>query len=166
MAIITRIEYLPLMIIQDTPLFGVYKFLESCLNNTFIEKDCKQNKRVDLGHGIFAISQYYILKPFSQAFFETHRKYIDFQFTIKGNESFAIGNSRDFHIQHEYDANKDLITYHTQNQYHEIFSSQGDLCIFFPYDVHAGGLDSHKFNSHEVYKVVVKVPSVLVNLSL
>lgn len=158
MAIITNIEDLHSLITQDMPLFCVYEFLKSCLNNSFSEMDYKNNKKIDLEHGIFAILQHYMLKPFEQAFFETHKKYVDFQFTVHGNECFAIGDFRDFKIRNEYNHEKDLTTYHTCNQSHNIFSSRGCLCVFFPYDVHAGGLDAQKFQIHEVYKVVVKVP--------
>ncbi|RDU67093.1 YhcH/YjgK/YiaL family protein [Helicobacter didelphidarum] len=165
MAIVTTLENFKGALLQKDPLHGVYNFLQSCMDGQYDKKSFKTNKHIDLSNGIFAILQTYSLKPFKQAFFETHKKYIDFQLTIKHNECFMIGDCKNFTIQNSYDASKDLIVYKAQ-KCNKILSYPSCLCIFFPNDVHAGGLNDKAFQYKKVYKVVVKVPVEIIKISL
>lgn len=61
--------------------------------------------------GIRAIEQSYYLKPAKNAFFETHRVYLDFQLVISGYEYMCIGNKDTFDIKIPYDETRDLIVY-------------------------------------------------------
>lgn len=142
----------------DSNIQKVCEFLESCLSGAYKKGDFKAQKRVELGNGIFAILQTYALKPKSKAFFETHRKYVDFQLTIKGAECFVVGDFRHFKIKQNYDINKDLIIYKADLGAQKIISFGANLCIFMPCDVHAGGLKHKEIKNKNVYKVVVKFP--------
>lgn len=174
MAIIGNFYMLKDSINRNKNLLKVSDFLESCLDfDNFKEKksDYKENKRIDLGDGIFAILQTYTLKSKKKAFFETHRKYVDFQLTISGYECFLVGDSGDFKIKKEYDSKRDLVVYKSGGMAHRIYSAAKNLCIFMPNDVHAGGLKGDKFcsnftDSKKVYKIVVKIPIELINLTI
>ena len=61
--------------------------------------------------GIRAIEQSYYLKPMKNAFFETHRVYLDFQLVISGYEYMCIGDKDTFDIKIPYDESRDLIVY-------------------------------------------------------
>lgn len=135
--------------------------------------------------GIRAIEQSYTLKSPQKAFFETHRKYVDFQLIVQGYEYMQIGDKSDFKIFAPYDESRDLIIYEniipsdnenrfTNSTKHpsseslgmplrtQILMSAGDLAIFFPDDVHAGGLELTPNkpipSTHLVKKSVAKVP--------
>lgn len=121
----------------------------------------------DLGGGVRAIEQTYKLKSSKEAFFETHKKYVDFQLCVAGAEEFLIGFSEDFEILESYNEQKDLVIYHNPTiPPHALFFTSGTLGIFFPQDVHSGGLDSKntnylKWQEHintPLKKSVLKVP--------
>ena len=61
--------------------------------------------------GIRAIEQSYYLKPAKNAFFETHRAYLDFQLVISGYEYMCIGDKDTFDVKIPYDEARDLIVY-------------------------------------------------------
>mgnify|MGYP003370751796 FL=1 len=64
-----------------------------------------------LEYGIRAIEQSYYLKPMKNAFFETHRAYLDFQLVISGYEYMCIGDKDTFDIKIPYNESRDLIVY-------------------------------------------------------
>lgn len=163
MAIIAKLHNFKNLLSHRECLVGLYNFLQSCLDGDYSQKDFEDSKRIDLQNGIFAMLQTYSLKPHTQAFFETHRKYIDFQLTIEGSECFIVGDSKDFAVAKEYDSQRDLIVYKKCNMYQTIVSHRSHMCVFFPYDVHAGGLQHADLNQQKVYKVVAKVPLSLLD---
>ncbi|MGI0406113.1 YhcH/YjgK/YiaL family protein [Helicobacter himalayensis] len=126
--------------------------------------------RYDLGNGISAIEQTYALKSPKEAFFETHRKYVDLQFCVDGSEYMLIGHRGDFEVLETYDESKDLIVYKNplancafepysaDFPIHRISLHAGILAVFFPDDVHAGGLDSVNSKLNNPKKSVLKVP--------
>lgn len=65
----------------------------------------------DLGQGIRAIEQVYALKDRSEALFETHRAYIDFQLVVQGYECAYMGDYKHYKIKTPYDEKSDLIMY-------------------------------------------------------
>ncbi|STP09522.1 YhcH/YjgK/YiaL family protein [Helicobacter cinaedi] len=64
-----------------------------------------------LEDGIRAIEQSYYLKSAQNAFFETHKAYLDFQLVISGYEYMCIGDKDTFDIKIPYDETRDLIVY-------------------------------------------------------
>ncbi len=165
MAIIAKLDTCGWLFGQHEALQNLYMLFESCLQGDYKKQDYQKGKRVDLDCGIFAMLQTYKLKPYKKAFFETHKQYVDLQLTISGNECFMIGDSRDFIVTNPYNAEKDLVIYQTQKFAHRIITNSAYLCVFFPNDVHAGGLQHKSIVVNRVYKVVAKVPRTLLNIS-
>lgn len=64
-----------------------------------------------LEYGIRAIEQSYYLKSAQNAFFETHKAYLDFQLVISGYEYMCIGDKDTFDIKIPYNESRDLIVY-------------------------------------------------------
>lgn len=122
---------------------------------------CARDSRVevsyDLGGGIRAIEQTYALKPHTEAFYESHKAFVDFQLCVAGAEYFEVGHIADFTPLTSYDESKDLITYRKGAIVpHQLYFYSGILGVFFPEDVHAGGLGSQELPQPQ--KVVLKVP--------
>lgn len=143
-----------------------------------------------LTQGVRAIEQSYYLKSACNAFFETHRAFIDFQLVVEGYEYMLIGDKSTFDVQIPYDESKDLIVYNNllMDSHQEssalkytlpmneslntpyrtsLLLSSGDLAIFFPDDAHAGGLELTPNaipSAHSIKKSVLKVPVVLLGL--
>ena len=166
-------------------LKDVFVYLQECAKPSSVrsrilalgaqgEQDSRQDFRIevryDLGNGISAIEQTYALKSPQEAFFETHRKYVDLQFCVDGREYMLIGYRGDFEVLEPYDEAKDLIVYKNPlvdcalEPYsadflmHRISLHAGILAVFFPDDVHAGGLDSINSKLTSPKKSVLKVP--------
>lgn len=64
-----------------------------------------------LEYGIRAIEQSYYLKSAQNAFFETHKAYLDFQLVISGYEYMCIGDKDTFDVKIPYNESRDLIVY-------------------------------------------------------
>lgn len=149
------------------------------INNRICNINSACESIVYLDNGIRAIEQGYYLKSPQNAFFETHRKFVDLQLVVCGYEYFSIGDKDEFEIKVPYNEQKDLIVYENIYPHCELIResrefdcksmrtslklSKGYLAIFFPNDVHAGGLelDSKKLKTSPlpfVKKSVLKVP--------
>jgi YhcH/YjgK/YiaL family protein len=91
-------------------------------------------------------------KSESEAITEAHRKYIDIQIPLTGNEAFGwIPVEKCTKIKMDYDNDKDLILF--KNEPTNIIGVEdGDFLIFFPEDGHAPGIGEGK-----IRKVIVKV---------
>lgn len=146
---------------------SVYRRIEA------LALDCSDRieKTYPLGNGIRAIEQAYYLKPYKEAFFESHRKFVDFQLVIKGYEYFCIGDRSAFSIEIPYNESKDLIVYEFQRQISQnpqtsqIYLGAMDLAIFMPEDIHAGGLIYQNTNEKLIVKkTVIKVPVGLIKI--
>lgn len=161
MAIATKFNTCKWLFNGHSSLQTLHNLFNSCLNGDYEKREYQKGMRIELESGIFAMLQTYKLKPYKQAFFETHRKYVDFQLVVYGGECFMIGDSSDFTVMQKYDETKDLIVYEPQKLAHRIIANSSYLCVFFPNDVHAGGLKHRRIAVDDVYKVVAKVPKTL-----
>lgn len=155
-------------------IFKLEKFLKDKeLNLVFnyfkqaIDRDSEINKRifnlsvgsfekVNITDDIFVYEQVYYTKDRQDCFIESHKKYIDFQLVIRGNEQMEYLDIDKLTINNNYDFEKDLITYKLVDHTSKFLLQDNDLAIFFPDDAHIG-LPMYK-ESELVYKIVVKFP--------
>ncbi|WP_394994743.1 YhcH/YjgK/YiaL family protein [uncultured Helicobacter sp.] len=174
MAIIGHLEQFGEFFARHPALAEVREYLtqaltiDSALHRRIIAlQSSAESERVeisyDLGSGVRAIEQTYPLKPRAQAFYESHRAFVDFQLCVAGAECFEVGHIADFTPLAPYDESKDLIIYHAPTMPpHRLFFHSGILGVFFPQDVHAGGLEYEGDCEHAPLfapkKVVLKVP--------
>lgn len=104
------------------------------------------------GEDIFAIVDEYFTKPEEKSDLEAHRKYVDIQFMIKGEEYIQVAPLKDQKISKDI-PEKDLTFYEGEGQ--KIKLSEGHFAIFFQTDAHGPGIQIHQ--SQQVTKVVLKV---------
>lgn len=88
-------------------------------------------------------------------FFESHRKNIDVQFILEGEELIEVDNIQNLNVNFEYDKNMDLIKYDDSSFSSVIKLKKGDIAIFFPDDAHMPGIKINE--SKKIIKTVVKV---------
>ncbi|TLD82125.1 DUF386 family protein [Helicobacter sp. MIT 05-5293] len=191
MAIIGKLSSLESFFAQHSFLNTLHTYLldalkpQSPIHQRIIKLDSPIEVVYPQDLGIRAIEQSYTLKAPQKAFFETHRRYVDFQLIVQGYEYMLLGDRSDFTIHTPYDENRDLVIYEnaipsdSQNRFAnntkhpiseslgtplrtQILMNAGDLAIFFPDDVHAGGLELTPNrptpSAHLVKKSVAKVP--------
>ncbi|MGB7401714.1 MAG: YhcH/YjgK/YiaL family protein [Arcobacter sp.] len=113
-------------------------------------------EKVTITTDIFALEQVFHTKKREECFIESHKKYIDFQLIISGNEQMEYIDIDKLIIDKSYDKKKDLITYNLVDNTSKFLLQKNDLAIFFPDDAHIG-LPLYK-NSELVYKTVIKLP--------
>lgn len=115
-----------------------------------------ESVRVELGGGMFAIDAAYMGKSRPDVFFETHRKYIDVQAVLAGEESMEIADFKRLTLDVPYDAERDLIKYRDYADTSVLRAREGEVAVFFPVDGHM----SHAVTRPVlVRKTVVKVPA-------
>ena len=69
------------------------------------------NQRIDLAGGAFALEQVYLAKARADGFFESHRKYIDVQVVVMGEETLELAEISRLPVKQAYDAERDVIIY-------------------------------------------------------
>jgi YhcH/YjgK/YiaL family protein len=118
-------------------------------------------QRYDINEEIFAIEQVFYTKNREECFIESHKKYIDFQLILSGNELMEHIDIDKLEVDMAYDEKKDLITYKLVDNTSRILLQAQDLAVYFPDDAHIG-LPKYK-ESELVHKTVIKFPIELWN---
>ena len=103
---------------------------------------------------MFMLVNEYSTKEDDLNILEAHRKYIDLQYIISGEEIIKHEILDKQQVHKEYDKENDYILYKSKAKT-EIILSQGMFAIFFPNDLHLPGIASNQ--SQEVKKIVLKV---------
>ena len=110
---------------------------------------------------VYAVVQDYMSKTKSEGKFEAHRKYIDIQYIVEGEELMGVGNINDFSEFAEYDDAKDIVFMNPKVQSMPDFFTlkKGEFVIFMPHDAHMPSIAIENPNPNPSYvkKVVVKV---------
>jgi len=110
-----------------------------------------------LGDEVFAIVQEYTPKNESEGKFEAHKKYIDIQYIIKGEEKMGFGDINNFSESTEYNKEKDIV-FLSQNEIGKpdfVEVKENEFVIFTPQDAHMPSIAANSFEN--VKKTVVKV---------
>jgi YhcH/YjgK/YiaL family protein len=105
------------------------------------------------GENIFALVSEYETKLESEGKLEVHRKYIDVQYVIEGEELMGYAPLYTQEILEPYKEENDIIFYKGEKTYTKV--SAGMFAIFFPTDVHMPGICVGKKSA--VKKLVIKV---------
>lgn len=117
------------------------------------EKDAE--KKVVVNDYFFYSIQSYDTKPADQCKLESHRKYIDIQIMVEGEESMEFVDISKLSIKEEYDEEKDVMFWHIPKRMTKSTLRAGDYIVLYPEDAHRGAA-SIKESSH-VLKLVGKV---------
>jgi len=115
------------------------------------------SEKVELAGGAFAIDQVYESKLRPDAFFESHRKYIDVQVIVEGGEWMEVVDISRLTVSQPYDAERDFIKYADVSGASVLKLEPGYGAVFFPTDGHMPCLRPEG-RAGLVRKTVVKVP--------
>lgn len=113
--------------------------------------------KIEIDDGMYANLQRYQTRVPESGKPEAHRKYIDVQFVVSGEEEMGWCPLHPCLKPFvDYDEEKDLIFYEELDPFSTIALHKGDFAVLFPNDVHrpCGSLYE---NPTDVTKVVVKV---------
>ena len=105
------------------------------------------------GDNIFAQVHKYKTKDISEGKWESHRKYLDIQYMIKGSESFGFVNIDYLEVAEEYNEENDIEFLRGEGDYLQL--NDEEFVIVFPSDAHMPGIAVEE--KEEVMKIVIKV---------
>jgi biofilm protein TabA len=112
--------------------------------------------RQELAGGAYAVEMAYLTKPRADGFFETHRRYVDVQVVVEGDEFMEVAAAGALGLAQPYDAAKDF-TKHTDAAAPSVLRiPAGHAAVFWPEDAHMPSLAVGR--PALVRKTVVKVP--------
>lgn len=107
------------------------------------------------GDSIYALVQKASSRLPQEGKFEAHRKYIDIQCLVSGEEIIGVTPLEKLAIATPYDETKDVAFYAFPSQYDQLVLHPGDFAVLFPEDGHLPLC--HSGGPHELFKVVLKV---------
>jgi len=106
------------------------------------------------GEHFFASVAEYFPKQKEEVRYESHEKYIDIQYVIKGKELMGITTRNKVTVDEAYNEEKD-ITFYTFDGGDYRLATPSNFLIFFPDDMHRPSISAG--DSVLVKKVVIKV---------
>lgn len=106
------------------------------------------------GENLFASIAEYFPKKREEVRYESHQKYIDIQYVIKGAEIMGITTREKVAVDEEYNEEKDIVFYKSESGDYRLATPRNFL-VFFPDDMHRPSVSTG--DSVLVKKVVVKV---------
>jgi biofilm protein TabA len=108
------------------------------------------------GDNVYAMITEAPSKTFEQSAWESHKKYIDIQYVIKGEEKIGVVPLSKATVSKPYDETKDYANYTAEGEYYT--AKPGTFFLFFPNDVHRPNIKVEGYDV--VKKLVIKVSVV------
>ena len=105
------------------------------------------------GEEVFASVTEIVDKPLEETKWESHKKYIDLQYVIRGKEKMGIAPSLNAKVTNSYNLTKDVANYEIEKGYFEIATPK-HFYLFFPSDAHRPNI---KVDEEKVKKLVIKI---------
>ena len=131
------------------------------VNTRICSMNLDQYEKIEITKDIYAIEQSYNTRKSEKSLFESHIKYIDFQFMIAGEEVIEVTHTDLLKVDSEYNEEGDYSLYKPGSSSSKIIMRESDLSIFFSKDGHMPGIQSDKV-TQQVFKTVVKVPEYII----
>jgi YhcH/YjgK/YiaL family protein len=116
-------------------------------------KNLPAGKYLIEGENIFALVSEYKTKSEREGKLEAHRKYIDVQYVIEGEELMGYAPIGLQQILEPYKEENDIVFFKGDKSFTKV--TAGMFAIFFPEDVHMPGISTGKISN--VKKLVIKV---------
>lgn len=112
-------------------------------------------KRVEVNSDFFYSIQSYDTRPAEECKLESHRKYIDIQIMVSGEESVDLIDISRLSLKEEYDGDKDVMFWDVPTRMSKTTLLAGDCIVLYPETAHRGAQNLNGTN--HVLKIVGKV---------
>ena len=106
------------------------------------------------GKHLFVNVQEYYGKAKSEALFESHKKYIDIQYVIEGEEIIGLSSIDKAKVKEQYNEDKDIAFYDSDERKY-LKATPEKFFLFFPDDIHQPSITAG--DSIQIKKIVVKI---------
>ena len=107
------------------------------------------------GENLFYIVDEYETKPVQEGRLEIHRKYLDIQYIVSGEECIGVAPLEGLTEETVYDGKRDLAFYKFEPSMSKLHMKQGMFAIFWPNEPHMPGRSINR--TEMVKKIVVKI---------
>lgn len=97
----------------------------------------------------------YQTRPENDCEFESHKRYVDIQYIVKGEEAVDICDISRLKIKRKYDIERDVTIWNEPQQFSRVTLSENNYLILYPEYAHRGGVLSNQ--ESQVVKVVAKI---------
>lgn len=111
---------------------------------------------IDLDHGVRASVQEYTTQPEAELDFETHEKYFDIHYMVKGEEKIGVCIRDGLVTKIPYSPESDIQFYADPAQFGCVYLREGDYTVVAYEDAHKPHIAAG--NPMPVRKIVLKVP--------
>lgn len=113
-------------------------------------------KKVFVNDGFYYSVLKYMTKPEEEAKLESHRKYVDIQIIVKGEELMDIVDISRLIMKENYNADNDVMFWNVPERMARLTLKAGDYIILYPENAHRGAIKMSEENT-EVLKILGKV---------
>lgn len=113
---------------------------------------------MELDHGVRASVQEYVTQPENELDFETHEKYFDIHYMVKGIEIVGVCIRDGLKNKIPYSDENDIEFYHDPEHYGCVFLREHDYAVVGYEDAHKPHVAAGK--PMAVRKIVIKVPVI------
>ena len=108
--------------------------------------------RYELDGGAYYIAQECNLRERESAKFESHKRYIDIQYILEGEEDMELVDIGELTVSDEYDEGGDFMLFTGKGAL--VHFKPGDFAVYFPTDGHKPSVGAGKTR-----KIIVKIPT-------
>ena len=106
------------------------------------------------GEDLVAIPQHYTSHPYTDDKYETHKRYIDIQVVLEGEELVYLGNPEQMAVNIPFDVEKDI---DFRTGFGEATTlSAGEFMVIYPHEAHEPGV-SPASGDKPIHKIIFKV---------
>ena len=116
----------------------------------------EDGKHIIDGDKLYVNVMTYVPKSAELSCFEAHKKYVDIQVILEGEEIIGFESADELEITKEYAADGDCMLYALNDRYDGVRVKAGEFAIIFPEEPHAPGIAASDTPA-KLRKAVVKV---------
>lgn len=129
---------------------------DKVLNFLFNLDENKPAGHYEIDDEAYANIDVYETKEYDICFPEAHKRYIDIQMLLSGEEKLDFANISELSIKDDYDEERDIMFFHNPEKMNTLYLKKGYFALLYPTDAHKPQIKSSE-NSQTVKKVVVKI---------
>lgn len=145
-----------------SPEIKLYERLNENFSEAFeivrnVLENCPEIGRYEVkGSELYYMVQSYDTKAPGEAQFESHKKYIDIQVMLDGEEIIRFETPEKLAVTKEYDENGDYQLFAMSREFDSVRLCKGDIAVIFPGEPHAPAIGTAAA-PERVRKLVIKI---------
>lgn len=120
-----------------------------------LDKSSLKAGKVVVNDSFYYTVQEYDTKPVDECRLESHRKYIDIQWIVGGEEMIAVSDTASLVSEMEYNEESDITFWKPRIDMMKVVLNKGAYIVFYPHHAHMGCINTNA--KHHVKKIVGKV---------